>query len=160
MGKTLVAYFSATGQTRRLAQTLAEAAQADVFEIVPEVPYTPADLDWNDKGSRSTMEMNDPESRPAIASSIATMDDYDTVFVGFPIWWYVAPTIISTFLECYDFSSKTVVPFATSGGSGMGESEDILKACCPADTRWLPGRRMSSTVNASSLKQWIKELGV
>ena len=118
--KTLVAYFSASGQTAKLAKTLAGVTGGDLFEIAPETAYTAADLDWMDKKSRSTIEMKDPKSRPAIAGKVADMAQYDTVFVGFPIWWYQAPRIIETFLESYDFSGKTVIPFATSGGSGMG----------------------------------------
>ena len=118
--KKLVAYFSASGVTKKTAETLAEAIGADLFEIKPAVPYTRADLDWTDKQSRSTKEMNDPASRPVVAETLDTMAQYDTVFVGFPIWWYVAPTIIDTFLEQYDFAGKTMIPFATCGGSGMG----------------------------------------
>lgn len=131
MGKKLVAYFSASGVTKKTAERLAKAAGADLFEIKPVKPYTSADLDWMDKKSRSSVEMNDPDSRPEIADTLSNMADYDTVFLGFPIWWYVAPTIIGTFLESYDFSGKTVVPFATSGGSGMGKTVTVLKGVCP-----------------------------
>ena len=126
MGKKLVAYFSATGTTKQLAEKLASAIGADLFEIAPKVPYTSADLNWTDKHSRSTLEMNDPASRPEIAKTFGSLDGYDTVFVGFPIWWYVAPTIINTFGESYNFSGKTIVPFATSGGSGMGKTTEEL----------------------------------
>ena len=126
MSRKLVAYFSASGVTAKVAETLSEAIGADLYEIEPEVPYTKEALDWTDKQSRSTIEMNDPASRPAIAGKRDNMDDYDTVFVGFPIWWYVAPHIINTFLESYDLTGKTIVPFATSGGSGMGETNDHL----------------------------------
>lgn len=122
MSKILVAYFSATGTTADAAKRLADAVKGDLFEIRPAVPYTAADLDWTDKHSRSTLEMKDPASRPEVSSHVDNMDQYDTVFVGFPIWWYVAPTIINTFLDEYDFSGKTVIPFATSGGSGMGKT--------------------------------------
>ena len=136
MSKPLVAYFSASGVTEKTAETLAKTINADLFEIEPETPYTAADLDWTDKNSRSTVEMNDLSSRPAIKSKLDDMGDYDVVFVGFPIWWYVAPTIINTFLESYDFKGKTVVPFATSGGSGMGKTADVLRKVCPdADIR-------------------------
>mgnify|MGYP001078910583 CR=1 FL=1 len=135
MKKKLVAYFSASGETAKLAKTIAGVVDGDLFEIAPEVPYTAADLDWMDKGSRSTAEMNDDNSRPAIVSKLADMAQYDTVFVGFPIWWYQAPRIIETFLESYDFAGKTVIPFATSGGSGMGKTNSILKAVCPAAAR-------------------------
>ena len=137
MKKALVAYFSASGETARLARTIAGVTGGALFEIAPETAYTAADLDWMDKKSRSTLEMNDETSRPAIAGRVEDMAQYDTVFVGFPIWWYQAPRIIETFLESYDFAGKTVVPFATSGGSGMGKTDAILKAVCPA-ARWLP----------------------
>ncbi len=132
--KSLVVYFSCSGVTKKTAELLSDVAGADLFEIRPEVPYTKADLDWMDKKSRSTVEMNDPSSRPAIADKVEHMEQYDTVYVGFPIWWYVAPTIINTFLESYDFSGKTVIPFATSGGSGMGKNRS--SAACT-----LPGQR-------------------
>ena len=141
MKKILIAYFSAGGETAKLAKTIADVAGGDLFEIKPEQPYAAADLDWTDKHSRSTVEMNNRSSRPAISGSIPDMAQYNTVFVGFPIWWYQAPRIIETFLEGYDFAGKTLVPFATSGGSGMGKTGSILKAVCPAAT-WLPGKRM------------------
>lgn len=128
--KTLVAYFSASGQTAKLAKTLAGVTGGDLFEIAPETAYTAADLDWMDKKSRSTIEMKNPKSRPAIAGKVADMAQYDTVFVGFPIWWYQAPRIIQTFLESADFSGKTVIPFATSGGSGMGRTVELLRPSC------------------------------
>ena len=127
MSKKLVAYFSASGTTKKVAERLAKAAGADLFEIRPAIPYTSADLNWMDKKSRSSVEMNDPDSRPEIAETIPNMVDYDTVFIAFPIWWYVAPHIIHTFVESYDFSGKTLVPFATSGGSGMGKTVDELR---------------------------------
>lgn len=156
----LVAYFSASGETARLARTIASATGGDLFEIVPETPYTAADLDWNDRRSRSSVEMNDPASRPAVASHVADMDVYDAVFVGFPIWWYVAPTIVNTFLEAYDFSGKTVVPFATSGGSGMGGTEAILHACCSPATSWKPGRRLASRASEAEVRRWVESLGL
>ena len=134
MKKALVAYFSASGQTAKLAKTIAGVTGGDLFEIAPETAYTAADLDWMDKKSRSTVEMNDPKSRPAIAGKVADMAQYDTVFVGFPIWWYQAPRIIETFLESYDFSGKTVIPFATSGGSGMGKTVEVLRKIRPSAT--------------------------
>ena len=121
--KKLVAYFSASGTTRKVAEELAAAIGADVYEIRPKAPYTRADLDWMDKKSRSTLEMKDPSSRPELADRDARIAEYDEVFLGFPIWWYVAPTIINTFLESYDFSGKKIVLFATSGGSGFGRSD-------------------------------------
>ena len=159
MKKALVAYFSASGQTAKLAQNIAGVTGGDLFEIAPETAYTAADLDWMDKKSRSTIEMNDPKSRPAIAGKVADMVQYDTVFVGFPIWWYQAPRIIETFLESYDFSGKTVVTFATSGGSGMGKTDSILKAVCPA-AKWLPGKRLSSRESAASVQNWVESLGL
>ena len=142
MSKKLVAYFSASGTTKRAAEYLAKAEGADLFEIKPAVPYTSADLNWMDKKSRSSVEMSDPSSRPEIAGKLANMADYDMVFIGFPIWWYVAPRIIDTFVESYDFSGKILVPFATSGGSGMGKTVDELKKLCPhAD--WKAGRMLN-----------------
>ena len=129
--KKLVAYFSASGTTKKAAERLANAVGGDLLEIKPAVPYTRADLDWTNNQSRSSVEMRDPQSRPEIASEPVNMDEYDTVYIGFPIWWYVAPTIVDTFLESYDFSGKTVIPFATSGGSGMGKTVEVLKKICP-----------------------------
>lgn len=140
--KKLVAYFSASGVTKEAAKRVAEAAGADLFEIKPAQPYTHADLDWTDKKSRSTIEMNDKTARPAIAEKLPNMADYGVVFVGFPIWWYVAPRIIETFLESYDFAGKTVVPFATSGGSGMGRTVDELKPHAPK-ANWKAGRLLN-----------------
>ena len=133
ISKSLVAYFSASGSTRKVAQRLAKAAGADLFEIVPEQPYTAADLDWTDRNSRSTRE-RDPKCRPAVALTCENMADYDTVYVGFPIWWYVAPTIINTFLEAHDLTGKRVVPFATSGGSRMGGTVAALEPSAPGAT--------------------------
>lgn len=158
MSKTLVAYFSATGTTRRLAQSLAELTGADLFEIKPEIPYAKADLNWMDSKSRSSIEMNDASSRPAIAGTPENMDDYDTVFIGFPIWWYVAPTIISTFLESCDFAGKTVIPFATSGGSGVGKTDSILHALRP-DANWKPCAVLNRA-SKDKLAAWVKELGL
>ena len=131
MSKKLVAYFSASGSTARVAEKLAEAAGADLYEIKPETPYTKADLNWMDKQSRSSLEMRDKSSRPALADTDADIAAYDTVFVGFPIWWYIAPTIINTFLEAYDFSGKKIVLFATSGGSGFGKAVESLQPSAP-----------------------------
>ena len=151
MGKVLVAYFSATGTTAKAAKRLADAVHGDLFEIQPAVPYTAADLDWTDKRSRSTVEMQNPASRPEIGSHVDNMAQYDTVFVGFPIWWYVAPTIINTFLEEYDFSGKTVIPFATSGGSGMGRTLDTLKGSCNGNL--LPGRMLNGSASPEELRR-------
>jgi len=131
MKRTLVAYFSATGTTKRAAQQLAKEKDADLFEIAPAVPYTAADLDWRDKSSRSTLEMKDKSSRPAIKGTCANMADYDTVWIGFPVWWYTAPTIINTFIEAHDLSGKTICVFATSGGSGVSGSANDLKKAYP-----------------------------
>lgn len=159
MSKILVAYFSASGETERLAQTLASAVGADLHKIQPKEPYTSADLNWNDKNSRSSVEMNNKASRPEIASAVEHMEQYDTVFVGFPIWWYVAPTIINTFLEQYDLSGKTIVPFATSGGSGMGKTNEFLKNSCVGATL-KDGKRFSSSAKEKELKDWAASLGV
>ena len=159
MSKKLVAYFSASGITAKVAETLAEATGADIFEIQPEVPYTKADLNWQDKTARSTIEMQNPASRPAIAAKRENMADYDTIFVGFPIWWYVAPTIINTFLESYDFSGKAVVPFATSGGSGMGQTNEKLQPSCQG-ARLLPGKLLNGRLSQQELRQWAEELGL
>ena len=154
--KKLVTYFSASGVTKRAAEHLAKAAGADLFEIKPAVPYTRADLDWTNKKSRSSVEMNNPDSRPEIAERLSNMEDYDTVFIGFPIWWYVAPTIINTFVESYDFSGKTIVPFATSGGSGMGKTVEVLKSLCPG-ANWEKGK-MLNRVSDRELESWVKGL--
>ncbi|WP_343208321.1 flavodoxin [Anaerolentibacter hominis] len=157
MPKKLVAYFSASGITENAAKQIAKAAGADLFEIKPAVPYTYEDLDWTNKKSRSSVEMNDPSSRPEIAGILTNMEEYDTVFLGFPIWWYVAPTIINTFLESYDFSDKTIIPFATSGGSGLGNTEEVLKPLCSESTRWLPGKMLNS-ISDKILKDWLAGL--
>lgn len=157
MSRTLVAYFSATGVTASVAGKLAAAAGADRYEIVPAQPYTKADLDWTDKSSRSTREMNDPTARPAIAGKFDRMDDYDTIFVGFPIWWYTAPSIIHTFLEAYDLTGKTIIPFATSGSSGMGKTREDLLPSCPGATV-LEGRVLLRDVTPEQLTQWVAGL--
>ena len=157
MSKKLVAYFSASGVTAAVAKTLAEAAEADLFEIKPQVPYTKADLNWNDKKSRSTIEMNDRSFRPAIGSKKVDMEAYDLIFVGFPIWWYIAPTIINTFLESYDFSGKTVVTFATSGGSGFGKTIEHLKDSCPGAVL-KEGRLISRNISKEALSEWVEEI--
>lgn len=158
MGKTLVAYFSASGITEKTAETLAKTINADLFEIEPETPYTAADLNWTDKNSRSTVEMNDLTSRPAIKSKLDDMGDYDVVFVGFPIWWYVAPTIINTFLESYDFRGKTVVPFATSGGSGMGKTAEVLRKL-NTGAKILDGKILNG-YDAAAMKKWTESLKI
>ena len=156
MSKVLVAYFSAGGVTAKLAKRLAEAIGADLHEIQPEVPYTNADLDWMNKKSRSSVEMSDPSSRPEIAEKIPHLADYDTVFLGFPIWGYVAPRIINTFVESYDFTGKTLVPFATSGGSGMGRTVDELRKLCP-HANWKAGK-MVNGISDKALADWANTL--
>ena len=159
MKKTLVAYFSASGVTANVAKRLAEAVGADLYEIQPAQPYTRADLNWMDKKSRSSVEMNDPNARPAIANWVENMAQYDTVFVGFPVWWYREPSIIDTFAEAYDFSGKTIVPFCTSGGSGLGPSGENLQKLTKT-AKVLPGERFSGRVSAEELKRWAKSLNV
>lgn len=160
MSKKLVAYFSASGITAKVAEDLADAIGADIFEIRPEVPYTKADLNWMDKKSRSTIEMSSPDSRPAIAAKRDNMDEYDTIFVGFPIWWYIAPMIINTFLESYDFSGKTIILFATSGGSGFGKTVDNLKCSVSDSTVIKEGKLLNGRPSVSELQQWVESLGV
>lgn len=152
MSKKLVAYFSASGVTKAAAERLAKVTGADLFEIKPKTPYTRADLDWTDKKSRSSIETNNPDCRPEIAETLANMDDYSTVFLGFPIWWYVAPKIINTFVESYDFSGKTVIPFATSGGSGMGKTVEVLKSLCP-NANWASGKLVNG-MSEKALGDW------
>jgi flavodoxin len=156
--KALVAYFSCTGNTRQLAKTLAETVKGDLYEITPEQPYTEADLNWQDKTSRSTIEMNNKASRPAIKGKCENMKDYDVVFVGFPIWWYQAPTIINTFLESYDFSGKIVVPFCTSGSSAPGNTDKYLHPSCSKETSWRPAKRFEPNAKVSVLESWVKSL--
>ena len=160
MSKKLVAYFSASGITAKVAEDLADAIGADIFEIRPEVPYTKADLNWMDKKSRSTIEMSSPDSRPAVAAKRDNIDEYDTIFVGFPIWWYIAPTIINTFLESYDFSGKTIILFATSGGSGFGKTVDNLKCSVSDSTVIKEGKLLNGRPSVSELQQWVESLGV
>ncbi|HJC64568.1 MAG TPA: NAD(P)H-dependent oxidoreductase [Candidatus Blautia merdavium] len=156
MNKTLVAYFSASGVTAKLAKTLSETIGADLYEIQPAIPYTSADLDWTNKKSRSSIEMEDKSFRPAIMGKVENMAQYDRIFVGFPIWWYVAPTIINTFLEQYDLTGKKVIPFATSGMSGMGNTNAELRDSCKgADLR--EGKRFSTKTKASELKSWAEK---
>ena len=157
MSKKLVAYFSASGVTAKLAETLSEAIGADLYAIEPDVPYTKADLNWMNQNSRSSVEMKEPASRPAIAGKRDNMDEYDTIFVGFPIWWYVAPTIINTFLESYDFAGKTIIPFATSGGSGMGKTNEKLQPSCPG-AKLMEGKVWKKNVKADELAAWAEDL--
>lgn len=158
MSRTLVTYFSASGVTAKIAEQLSEAIGADLHEIKPEIPYTQADLDWRDKTSRSTKEMQNKAFRPAIANDKINLADYDTVFVGFPIWWYVAPTIINTFLESHDFSGKTVVLFATSGGSNFGKTAEELKVSLPDSTKLIEGKILNGKYSNKELSDWADGL--
>jgi flavodoxin len=160
MSKKLVAYFSAGGVTSELAKALAEAANAGLYEIKPEAPYTKADLDWGDSQSRSSIEMKDPSSRPALADKEANIASYDVVFVGFPIWWYVAPKIINTFLESYDFSGKTIVPFATSGGSGLGKTKEKLLGSVSGTAVWKEGKLLNGRPSKDALAKWVESLNL
>lgn len=159
MSKILVAYFSASGVTKNAAEKLAKAANANLFEIKPVRPYTDADLNWMDKKSRSTIEMNDLLSRPEITNKCENMGSYDVVFVGFPIWWYVEPRIIDTFLESYDFSGKRVIPFATSGGSGLGKTAENFKKLLGANVTVKDGK-MLTRASETVVSDWIKSLGL
>ena len=158
MSKVLVAYFSASGTTAGVAKNLAQAANADLYEIKPAVPYTSADLNWMDKKSRSSIEMNDKSSRPALADKDANIAAYDTILLGFPIWWYVAPTIINSFLESYDFSGKKIVLFATSGGSGFGKAVAGLKGSVAANTTIVEGRFLNGRSSAVDLQKWVQSV--
>lgn len=155
----LVAYFSASGTTAKAAKALAKASGADLYEIKPAVPYTSTDLNWMDKRSRSSVEMNDKHSRPALADTDAPVAGYDVIFLGFPIWWYTAPTIINTFLESYDFTGKTVVLFATSGGSGLGKSAAELRPSAPG-ARIVDGRLLNGRLSENELKSWIEKMNL
>ena len=156
MSKALVAYFSASGVTSKVAKNLASAIGADIFEIKPVQKYSKADLNWMDKRSRSSVEMNDRSSRPAIAERVNQMSDYDVVFIGFPIWWYREPSIIDTFMEAYDFSGKTIVPFATSGGSGLGDSAENMQTLAKG-AKVEEGKRFGRNASESELKNWAEK---
>ncbi len=156
-GKTLVAYFSCTGTTKNAAQKITEAINADLFEIQPVQLYTSADLDWNNKSSRSSVEMNDPASRPAIANKVPAIDQYDLIFIGYPIWWDQAPRIINTFIESYDLKGKTVVPFATSGSSAISNSEKNLRSSYP-QINWKSGKLLNGRVDKNSINGWLNGL--
>ena len=156
MSKALVAYFSASGVTEKLAKRLADGIGADLFEIEPEVAYTDADLNWQNSKSRSSVEMNDRSCRPAISSRVGNMEQYEVVFVGFPVWWYREPSIIDTFMESYDFSGKTVVPFATSGMSAIGDSGKNMQVLAKG-AKVVSGKRFKSSASAEELKGWADE---
>ncbi|WP_191396296.1 flavodoxin [Flavonifractor sp. An306] len=153
----LVAYFSATGTTAKAAKALANAVGGALYEIKPAVPYTSADLNWMDKSSRSSVEMKDAHSRPALADTGAPVSGHDVIFLGFPVWWYVAPTILNTFLEAYDFTGKTIVLFATSGGSGLGKSADGLRPSAPG-AKIMDGRMLNGHLNEAELSAWAEGL--
>lgn len=155
--KTLITYFSATGTTRSVAEFIADTLNADIFEIEPKIPYTDADLDWRNNNSRSSLEMHDLSYRPEIAKKCQNIDDYDTVFVGFPIWWYIAPTIINTFLESYDITGKTVVPFATSGGSSFGKTVENLKNSCKS-AKITEGKLLNGKLNKEDILSWVNNI--
>lgn len=157
--KVLVAYFSATGTTEGVAEYIANGLNADIYEIVPEDPYTDADLDYNNNNSRTTIEMNDLDARPAISGSVENMGQYDIVFIGYPIWWGDAPRIVSTFVENYDFSGKTIVPFCTSGGSGIGSSASNLEGLT-SGAEWLSGRRLNGSDSQDTVMEWVNSLGL
>ena len=156
MSKKLVAYFSATGRTAKVAKLLAEVLGADIHEIRPKVPYTRADLNWLNKKSRSSVEMSNKAFRPEMAESNVPIAEYDVIFLGFPIWWYVAPTIINTFLESYDLTGKTIVPFATSGGSGMGKTIEMLQPSC-SGAKLVEGKLFKADVSKQELVAWAEQ---
>lgn len=158
--KILVAYFSCTGTTRMVAQRIAKQVGGDLFEIVPAIPYTSADLNWRDSNSRSSREKKDANFRPEIAVSLDNFDEYDTVFIGSPIWWYIPPGIISTFMETYDFNGKTVIPFATSGSSGLGQTQQHLKSICPEASGWKKAQVFHGSNPGKQLDAWIEELNL
>lgn len=157
--KVLVAYFSATNTTKGVAEHIANGLNADIYEIVPEEPYTDEDLNYNDDNSRTTIEMNDPDARPAISGSVDSMEQYEILFIGFPIWWGEAPRIVSTFVESYDFSGKTIVPFCTSGGSGVGSSATNLEQLTDG-ADWLQGKRLSGSDSQDTIMEWVNGLGL
>ena len=157
--KVLIAYFSATGTTKGVAEHIANGLNADIYEIVPEDPYTDADLDYNNNNSRATIEMSDPDVRPVISGSVENMEQYDIVFIGYPIWRGEAPRIISTFVESYDFSGKTIVPFCTSGGSGMGSSAANLEELTNG-AQWISGQRLSGSDSRDTVMEWVNGLGL
>lgn len=154
MTKRIVAYFSASHKTKNVAEKIANVIDADIFEIEPKEKYTSADLNWNDKNSRSSIEMNDKNYRPEIVSALG-VTDYDEIIIGFPVWWYTAPTIINTFIEESNLEGKTVIPFCTSGGSGIGACEDDLKNAYP-DINWKKGLKLSTSTSDDKIKAWIE----
>ena len=160
MSRKLVAYFSASGVTAKVAELLADAAGADMYQIEPAVEYTQADLNWMDKTSRSSVEMNNKKLRPAMVDTDAKIEEYDTIFLGFPIWWYVAPTIINTFLEKYDFSEKKIILFATSGGSGFGKTVEELEVSVSGDAQIIEGKLLNGAQTLASVSEWVRSLKI
>ena len=156
--KPLVSYFSATGTTKSVAEKLAKITGADIYEIAPQTPYTSEDLNWNNKRSRTSVEMHDWNSRPALGDKNARLEDYDVIFIGFPVWWYIAPTIINTFMESYDFSGKRVILFATSQGSGFGKTVENLKGSCSPTTTIQKGKVFSGRSSESEIAAWVESL--
>ena len=159
MSKKLIAYFSASGTTKKVAEMISEAAGADLYEIKPKELYTKADLDWMNKKSRSSVEMSDKKLRPELDDSNAHIENYDEIVLGFPIWWYIAPTIINTFLESYDLRGKTIIPFATSGGSGMGKTNEKLAPSCPG-AKLLHGKVFNAYSSKADLSAWVETLSL
>ena len=158
--KVLVAYFSATGTTKDVAENIADSLSADLYEIIPSEPYTDDDLDYNDSNSRTSIEMNDKSSRPEIANNVENIEDYDVIFLGYPIWWGEAPHIIYTFMESYDFSGKTIIPFCTSGGSPIGSSAENIHSVVSDNAVWLEGDRLGSNSSHEDIVNWINGLGL
>ena len=158
--KVLVAYFSATGTTKDVAENIADSLSADLYEIIPSEPYTDDDLDYNDSNSRTSIEMNDKSSRPEIANNVENIEDYDVIFLGYPIWWGEAPHIIYTFMESYDFSGKTIIPFCTSGGSPIGSSAENIYSVVSDNAVWLEGDRLGSNSSHEDIVNWINGLGL
>lgn len=160
MSKILVAYFSASGVTKSVAEDLSDVLGSDIYEIKPKTPYTNADLNWMDKKSRSSIEMDDKSSRPQIVDDDAQIEKYDTIFLGFPIWWYIAPTIVNTFLESYDFSNKKIILFATSGGSGFGGTIEYLKKSVSDSTEIIEGKLLNYSPSKEEISDWVEGLGL
>ena len=158
--KTLVAYFSCSGYTKKVAKSLSEVVGGELYEITPATPYTSSDLNWNDPNSRSSIEMKDKSSRPAISGKIDDFGSYNVVYIGFPIWWYIAPTLINTFLESYDFSGKRVISFCTSGSSGVGQTDRYLQSSCSKQTKWYPAKRFPTNVDKNTLAAWVDSLNL
>jgi flavodoxin len=160
MKNILIAYFSCTGNTRSLAEQIAQVSKAELYEIKPKIPYSSEDLNWRNSSSRSNNEKNDPSARPVISDNVGNMEQYDIIFIGYPIWFGQAPNIIYTFLECYNFSGKTIVPFCTSGNSPIGSSASNLHKICSNSTTWLSGSRFAGNTSRSEIVKWINGLGL